>query len=63
MERCIKTTSEEVCPRLLLFKFLTKLDDGRMLTKFANDTNLIRMVVSLRKRLQFKRSRTVGEMV
>lgn len=63
MERCIKTTSEEVCLRLLLFKVLTNLDDERTLIRFANDTDLIRVVVSLRKQLQFKRSRTVGEMV
>lgn len=63
MERCIKATSEEVCLRLLLFKVLTNLNDGRTLIKFANDTDLIRMVVSLRKQLQFKKSRTTAEMV
>lgn len=63
MERCIKTMSEEVCLTLLLFKVLNNLDDGRTLKKFGNDTDLIRMVVSLREQLHFQRSRPAGEMV
>jgi len=63
MESCIKTTCEEFCLRLLLFKVFTNLDDGRMLIKFSDYTDLVRVVVSLRKLLQFQRSRTAGEMI
>lgn len=63
MERCIKKMSEELCLRLLIFKVLNNPDDGRTLIKFANDSDLIRMVVSLRKQLHFQRSRPAGEMV
>lgn len=63
MERCIKTMFEELCLRLLLFKVLNNPDNGRTVIKFGNDTDLIRMMVRLRKKLNFQRSRPAGEIV
>lgn len=63
MERCIRIMSEGVYLKLLLLKVLNNPDDGRTLFRSGNDTDLIRMVVSLRKQLCFQRSRPDEEMV